>query len=359
MRFVGPDHPDDLALAVVERDQQPVVVPGVRAAAVQHRGVGAGSAAQEAARLLARDQEAALDLEALVEQEPEVLEPGGRAVVLHRPAHRRAYAQPARVGIRQVDRHLVEAERGADPLAYRAEDRLDRARLGDLGRDAQEVLEGVTVASGPRLLLGGLDRERRMGGHGHQHVEFLVAGLAARGRLVDRDHPQRLAVRPLQGDDERVLGVPGAGVVARLDVGDEAGLLDRGPVEGVVLDEVGPPAQEALLEQRRPVLPLAHGAHQDVARGIASVHGRDPVVVPLGPVQGNDHCGEAERLGNRARDGVQQAVEVLIRAQEPRQLEEAAQVRHRGSLRMLRWAVVVRWVTLHSAPVGLFRELRA
>ena len=43
--------PDELARAVVQRDEQPVVVPGQRAAAVARRLVGGALDAQARARL--------------------------------------------------------------------------------------------------------------------------------------------------------------------------------------------------------------------------------------------------------------------------------------------------------------------
>ena len=69
--LVGPDDADELARAVVQRDDEPVVVPGQRAAAVARRLVGGALDAQPRARLVAGQQEAALDLELGVEQAPQ------------------------------------------------------------------------------------------------------------------------------------------------------------------------------------------------------------------------------------------------------------------------------------------------
>ena len=67
-RLVGPDDTDDRTLLVAERDDQPVVVPGSRPASVANRLVDDLAAADPALGLIARDEVAAGDLEARLEE---------------------------------------------------------------------------------------------------------------------------------------------------------------------------------------------------------------------------------------------------------------------------------------------------
>ena len=111
--------PDELAGAVVQRDQQPVVVPGQRAAAVARRLVGRALDAQARARLVAGEQEAALDSNSgssrrrRVARSP-LCEASTSSVV--QPDDRARHGA-LRGGVDELDGDVVEAQRGADALA--------------------------------------------------------------------------------------------------------------------------------------------------------------------------------------------------------------------------------------------------
>ena len=116
LRVVRPDEAHLLAVPVVERHEQPVVVPGVRAAAVALRAVLDVIRVDALARRLVRHEVAAGDFERRVEERPHRIErhraQHGRVVRL--PTGRRARAQQSGLHVDELDRHLLEAERGVD-----------------------------------------------------------------------------------------------------------------------------------------------------------------------------------------------------------------------------------------------------
>jgi hypothetical protein len=83
-----------------------------------------------------------------------------------------------------------------------------------------------------------------------------------------------------------------------------------------VLDEVRPAAQEALVEQRRPLVPVVRAAEQGLADIVVAVHGRDAEVVPLTAVQVQHDRAESEDLGDRLRDQGKDRREVALGADE-------------------------------------------
>src|SRR6266567_8470581 len=112
LRLVRPQHPDDLALPVAQRDQQPVVVPRTRAYAVSLRGVDERVFGHPSLRLVVRQQEATLDLERRIEERLYVLEKDRAGYhVGEIPADRRARLQQAAETVDERSRHVLKAER--------------------------------------------------------------------------------------------------------------------------------------------------------------------------------------------------------------------------------------------------------
>ena len=67
-----------------------------------------------------------------------------------------------------------------------------------------------------------------------------------------------------------------------------------------------------------------HAAEQRVPRRRVAVHDRDLEVVPLGPVEVDRDRAVTERLADCACDRAEHLRQLLLRAEEPRDLEEAS-----------------------------------
>ena len=202
---------------VVERDDEPVVVPGVRAAPVHGRGEGGALRRARDGRRL-RDEEAALDLEGGVQQRADVVD---RDAPLRRvrdvvPAGDRARRQQPRLGVDELDHDLLEVQRAGDAVAHLLEHLVDRAALGQARGDLQQLLERGAVARGLDRLLRALQSAGGERHHGHQQVELVVGGAHAGDRLADRDDAEQVPVGVPAGHEELVAGDPGVGARRRV-----------------------------------------------------------------------------------------------------------------------------------------------
>ena len=102
---------------------------------------------------------------------------------------------------------------------------------------------------------------------------------------------------------------------ARADVG---GL----PVQRALRDEVRAAAVEALVEDERDPRRLVRRAQQVVDHLRRADDRRGLVVVPLRPVDVDDHAGEADRLGQHARDDVEHRLDALVAADDARDFHQ-------------------------------------
>ena len=210
-RVIRPDQSDQLTAAPVQRHDQPVVVPGVRALTAALRAVRVGLGPHACAGLFTGQQIAALRLELRHQQHRDLRQReaavDGRVVEL--PPVGGARLEVAGVGVGQVDRDRLEPQRVVDAVADRLQDRVDRERLGQPRGHPQQLLERVSVPRRLGRLLSALDRQRGVRRQRHQHVQLLVGRLAAGHRLVDRHDPQQRPVRVVQRHHQRILRVPG------------------------------------------------------------------------------------------------------------------------------------------------------
>ena len=324
--IVGPDDGDHLALAVEERDDEPVPVPGPGATAVHHRPVHAVAGREPQHRLLVREQVAALDLERRVEKGRELphRERSVLGQLVERPAGRRTRDEHPRPGVGELNRDLPEPQRVPDPLAGRLEDRLDRRRLGEPRRHLQELAKREPVMGGRGLLLEALEGEGDVVGDRHEHLQLLVRRARARVGLTDRQDPQHVPVGVEHRHEQLVVGVPRVGVGARLPGGDVP-LADVAlPVERPVRDQIGAAALEPLVEERSPRGPVEGVAEERPACVVGAVHRRHLEVVPRGTVEVDDDGVEPERRRDRIRDGLEQGRLLGPFPDEPGDLQEAA-----------------------------------
>ena len=358
-RIVGPDVADPARAAIVQRHEQPVVLPRVRPAAVELRAIARLAVRKDLARLLVREQEAALDLELRPQQLLELVgrERGTDVLVVPEP-DRGSCAVDALV-VQQLHRDLVEAERLRDRVAHLDEQHVGVPRLVQAGRDVEQPFERVAVRLGARCLLRSLDGDRGVLRDGDEDVDLVAARLAAGERLVDGEDPEQAPVAAPHRHEERVVGMPGAGVVAHLEVRrvHAAGVLV--PVELAGRDDVGAALQEALVEQRLPVVDLADLAEQRLARPFAAVHGADHEVVPFAAVEVDDDRPERERVGDRPRDRQEEVGQLVARPDEARHLEQSAQPREDRRLTQIESRHRTSSIgCLEAAAVPRTRELR-
>jgi hypothetical protein len=145
------------------------------------------------------------------------------------------------------------------------------------------------------------------------------------------DDAEQGAVGRAQWDEQRVLGVPRVGRVAGWQVGDEPRAAAR-PFDRAVGDEIGAVALEARVEEVLPVLLLAGGAEQEIARLLAPVHDGDLVVVEGRAVEVDDHGAVAQRVADDARDGLEQGPQAGARAHGAGDVQQATQLREGGGL---------------------------
>ena len=325
LRVVDPDHPVDAPGRVVQRHDDPVVVPGQRPAAVADRRVDAAQLGRDLQRLVALHDDAAVAHALRVEQRLDRLDRHVRELrgALRREADARQRHQLALVGEEGDD--LVEAERLAHAPADGVEHLLLRAPLGQLRRDGQQVLHGRAVPAPQLRGLRLLDRDRRVGDDRAQQLQLDRRRAAAGDRLVDRHDPEQRAVGRAQRDHQRVVGVPGVGVVGDLEhrrVGADRVLV---PVVLAGGDEVRAVAQEALAQQPRPVLHPGGLAHQQLLRLLVAEHDDDLEVVPRRAVEVDHDRAVAQRAGDRAGDRLEHGAQLTAGPDRGGDVEQAAQ----------------------------------
>ena len=284
--------PHELPLAVVQRDDQPVVVPGQRAAAVARRLVGRALDAQPCARLVAGQQEAALDLEL----RGRAGAAGSRRRCSARRRPRPASSRRPRAAPRAaVAASMISTETLRKPSAARMPwqtscmiasiESVSVRRPDTRSRCSSAVRWRAASRRGQRVLhrLGGVGGQRR------EHREVVVGRPAPGDGLVDRHDAEHVPLAVAQGHEERVLRMPGVGGVGHLEVGDEGDRLVPGPVELVPRQQEAAVALEAQVEQRLPLRPRARAPEQRVTALVGAVDGLDAEVVPGRPVERDDH----------------------------------------------------------------------
>ena len=181
---VGPEQAGDPPGVVVEGHEQPVVAPGVRAAAVAHRVVEPPAGKPEAARGRTGGQEAVLPCAYRADSTGAraASESPGRNTVRVFDTDLRAQAQavvPGLVGQEHGD--LLEGQRLRDPLAHGAEQGGDGGVGAEAGRDAEEVVQGALVALGGLRLLGRAEDDAGVGGQAGR-----ISSLCSSGRRPER-----------------------------------------------------------------------------------------------------------------------------------------------------------------------------
>ena len=251
--IVGPDATDHVAGAVAQRDEQPVVVPRERAAAVELRDE-AHVQGRQLARRLAREQVAAADLEGRVEQRFDGRR-GNRPVRLlpRRPADARARSQRSRLGVDELDHDLGEPEGAHHAGAHRLEDQLHRVLAGKLGGHGQQLLERRAVARGLLGALAVVERTRGRGSDRDEVVELGVGRAPPADRLAERHDGKDVPGRVAAGHEELVPRTPRVGVRAAVEIGQVARAIGA-PVDRALGNEVRAAAGEALVEHdRQPV----------------------------------------------------------------------------------------------------------
>ena len=135
LRLVGPEDAPDRSVGVVERDHEPVMIPGCRTASVANRLVDDLAGVDPALGLVAWNEVAAGDLEARLEQlgDARKLEHGSPRLFVLVPTGARRWAKQLGALLAELDQDLVESERLLHGLADGVEDRLHRHRLRQLG----------------------------------------------------------------------------------------------------------------------------------------------------------------------------------------------------------------------------------
>jgi hypothetical protein len=162
-------------------------------------------------------------------------------------------------------------------------------------------------------------------GAGHEGVDLLVGGPAARVRLVHGNDSEELARRAAEGHEERVVGLPGVGVGAGLDVGYVGAAGDLLPVEALGGHEVGAPPLEARCQERHPGLAEGGLAEQRLDRLVVPHRGRGEHVVEGRAVDVHHHRVVAERLTDRARHLPENVLKILVAAHRGRALEHRSE----------------------------------
>ncbi len=302
-------------------------VPGVRAAPVELRRVRDLLAGDEAFGLVIRDEVAAFDLERRIEERQDVRQiDRGREDAVAVPADSRPCAHLARQRIGQQDEDVLEAERVAHTNAHPLHDRV-RARVRrETSRHPQQLLERKPVPRCVRRLLCRLQRDRSVVSKGNEDFEVVVgrAPTVRAGSSTDR-MPEEMTGLVAHRHEERVERMPRVLADAGLLVREIKVLAGRPPVELARGHDVRPAPVETLREHRLPLLDPAHVADERLPRRLVTVHRRGLEVVPLRPVQVDRDRAVAEGLGDHARDRHQELRDVVGRADEPRDLEQAAE----------------------------------
>ena len=277
-------------------------------------------------RVLGGHQVAPLELERRIQERCQL--PDRDRIVLrqllHRPADRRPGREHAGDRVRHLERDPVEAERVADPDAHVVQQRVGRKRLLEPRRHPQQLVQRDLVVLARNVLLGALERERRVVGDRRQHLQLGRPGPAARERLAHRDDAQHVPGGVEQRHEQLVVGVPVAGIVAGRPCRHVPASDVVRPVERAVRDQVRPAVLEAVVEQRRPGLPGQRVSQQLLTRLHASMDGGHLEVVPGRPVQVDHDRAVAERHADRACDRLQHAAGVGLVTDQPRHLEQAS-----------------------------------
>ena len=199
-------------------------------------------------------------------------------------------------------------------------------RLGQPRGHLEHVLEHALVLGGRGHVLGDPDGQGRVPRARHERVQLGVGGPAAGLGLVDRHDAEELAARAAQRHEQRVVGLPGVGIVGGLDLGDVGAARDLLPVEASV----------AARSRRRGARSAARAA---ASRSRAARSGRaaswidssSPTAAAVnmssnaGPVDVHHHGAIAERLADRARHLPEHVLQVLVRAHGGRALEHGAE----------------------------------
>jgi hypothetical protein len=313
-----------------------MALPRVRTTPVQLGLVVQSLRAEPHLGSFARDEVAAGLLELRGEERGERVEGGAREQrrrVVSPAGPRERYERAALVS--ELDHHLVEGERRADPVADRLEQDGHVVRLGQLRRDLEHPLEHPLVLRSRGHVLSDPDGEGRMPRARDECVQLGIGGPAAGLGLVDRHDAEERAARAAQRHEQRIVRQPGVGMVGGLDLGDEGAARNLIPVEASILHEVRAAALEARREQRHPRLAQRGLAEQHLQRLIGSHGGRGEHVIERGPVDVHDHGAIAERLADRPRHLPEHMLQVLVRAHRGRALEhgaEAADHRERAGI---------------------------
>jgi hypothetical protein len=274
---------------------------------------------------------------------PGHLELGGEqrreGVHAHARVHGRGVDHPAGGGHRheraarlvgQLDHHLLEGESVADAVADRLEERGHVARLGEPGRDLEHVLEHALVLGRRGHVLRDPDREGRVPRARHEGVDVGVARAPPALGLVHRHHAEELPAGAAERDEERILRLPGTGIVGGLDRRRVGAAGDPVPVELALRDEVGAAPLEPGGEQGHPGLAQRGLAEQQLDRLVRPHRRRGEHVIERRPVDVHDHGPVAERLADRVRHLPQHVLEVLVRAHRGGALEHRAKPSDHG-----------------------------
>ena len=200
---------------VVERHDEPVVVPGMRAAPVHGRGEGAAlGRARDRGGL--RDQEAALDLEGGVQQRTDLVHRDAplrrRGQTPSQPATARGVSSPVSGSTSSImtfwKSSAPETPSQTSCSTSSIERRSDRREETCSSCSSAMRWRAASTASWAPCRARAVERH-----HGHEQVELVVGRPQAGDRLADGDDAEQVAVGVPAGHEELVAGDPG--VVAR------------------------------------------------------------------------------------------------------------------------------------------------
>src|SRR5213078_2611861 len=123
--------------------------------------------------------------------------------------------------------------------------------------------------------LGGGQGGPRVAGEADEQLELLVRRPYPGYRVADRDDREQCLAGPVERNEDLVVGPPGLGVLADVAPANEARAAVVRPVELALPDEVRTAAEEALVEQGLPALPLVGAAEERLADVVVAVDGGD------------------------------------------------------------------------------------
>ena len=247
LRVVDPHHPVEPAGRVVQRHDEPVVVPGERPAPVGDRRVHAAEVGRALDRHVALHDDAAVAHERGVEQRLERRDRHERELrgLLGREADARQRHELARP---RRGRRPPSGSRAPRAMPQQTASSISSAVRAPVSwaDTAQQVLDRGAVAA-PELGASAPARpRRRVRGDGAEQLELDRRRAAAGDRLVDGHDPEQRADAGPQRHHQRVVGMPGVGrrrtisMLRRVDLH-----AAPGPVVLAGGDEVGAVAEEA------------------------------------------------------------------------------------------------------------------